>query len=56
MAITVGTPLAIGVKLIMNNQINLKGVHIPVSPEIYEPVMEELKEHGIIFKEKVIEV
>ncbi len=56
MAITVGTPLAIGVKLIMNNQINLNGVHIPVLPEIYEPVMEELKEHGIVFKEKIIEV
>ena len=56
MAITVGTPLAIGVKLIMNNKINLKGVHIPVHAEIYEPVMEELKEHGIVFKEKIIEV
>lgn len=52
MAKTVGLPLAIAAKLILNNKISLRGVHIPVSKEIYTPVLKELEEYGIIFKEK----
>jgi saccharopine dehydrogenase-like NADP-dependent oxidoreductase len=52
MAITVGTPLAIAVKLILQGKINLSGVHIPVIPEIYNPVMAELNESGIKFQEE----
>ena len=51
MAKTVGLPLGIAAKLILENKITLKGIHIPVLPEIYEPVLEELQKNGISFKE-----
>jgi saccharopine dehydrogenase-like NADP-dependent oxidoreductase len=49
MAKTVGLPLGIAAKLILNGTIKLKGLHIPVLKEIYEPVMKELEENGISF-------
>ena len=52
MARTVGLPAAIGTKLILEGQINKTGVHIPVLPEIYVPILKELKELGIAFEEK----
>ncbi len=51
MAITVGTPLAIAVKMVALGKINLKGVHVPVIPQIYNPILEELEELGIKFTE-----
>lgn len=51
MAKTVGLPLAITARLILENKIKLTGVHIPVKKEIYEPVLEELKELGVGFEE-----
>jgi len=51
MAQTVGLPLGIAAKLILLGKIKLTGLHIPVAAEIYEPVMKELQEHGIIFTE-----
>jgi saccharopine dehydrogenase-like NADP-dependent oxidoreductase len=51
MAKTVGLPLGIATKLIMNGTIKLKGLHIPTKKEIYEPVLKELEEHGIRFEE-----
>lgn len=56
MAITVGTPLAIGVKLILQEKIKLKGVFMPNLPEIYNPIMDELKQQGIKFTEEIIEM
>jgi saccharopine dehydrogenase-like NADP-dependent oxidoreductase len=50
---TVGLPAAIGAKLILNNQIPLKGCYIPIHPIIYTKVIEELKIDGIDFKEKI---
>ncbi len=52
MSRTVGLPLGIGAKLLLENRIGLKGVIIPVSKEIYTPVLEELKYFGIVFSEK----
>jgi saccharopine dehydrogenase-like NADP-dependent oxidoreductase len=52
MSRTVGLPAAIAVKLILQRKINLTGVHTPVIPEIYEPVLEELEQLGIHFTEK----
>lgn len=52
MAITVGLPVAIAAKLVLQGAIKLKGVQIPVSKEIYEPVMQELGEFGIRFEER----
>jgi len=55
MAKTVGLPLGIAVRLYLEGQIKLTGIHIPTVKEIYEPVLQELKEHGINFQEKIIE-
>lgn len=52
MAKTVGLPLGIAAKLILNGQINITGVHIPTVKEIYEPVLIELEEYGIKFQEE----
>ncbi len=49
MAKTVGYPLGVFVKLFMQEKIKLKGVHLPVIKEIYEPVLNELKQFGINF-------
>lgn len=49
---TVGLPAAIAVKMILEEKIVVRGVHIPVIPEIYNPVLHELEQMGITFKEK----
>ncbi len=53
MAKTVGLPLGIAVKFILNGTIKLTGLHIPTKKEIYEPVLKELEEHGIKFHEEI---
>jgi saccharopine dehydrogenase (NADP+, L-glutamate forming) len=53
MAKTVGLPLGIAAKLILQKKIKLKGLHIPILAEIYEPVLKELKLNGIAFDEKI---
>jgi saccharopine dehydrogenase (NADP+, L-glutamate forming) len=52
MARTVGLPAAIGSKLILEGKIQETGVHIPVTPAIYIPILGELKSMGISFVEK----
>lgn len=52
MAKTVGLPLGIVAKLLLENKISLTGVHIPVIPELYLPVLKELATMGIKFTEK----
>jgi saccharopine dehydrogenase (NADP+, L-glutamate forming) len=52
MARTVGLPSAIGARLILSGEIRSPGVQIPVRPEIYEPVLKELRDHGISFQEE----
>ena len=56
MAKTVGLPMAIAVKLILNKKINLSGVHIPTIPEIYNPILDELECHGISFIEDTVDL
>jgi len=51
MAKTVGLPLGIVAKLILEEKIKLTGLHIPVIPEIYEPVLQELEFNNIKFNE-----
>ncbi|HWK06695.1 MAG TPA: saccharopine dehydrogenase C-terminal domain-containing protein [Puia sp.] len=52
MAKTVGLPLGIAAKLILEGKMQgLTGLHIPILPEIYEPVLAELAEEGIRFVE-----
>jgi saccharopine dehydrogenase-like NADP-dependent oxidoreductase len=47
MAKTVGLPLAISAKLLLEGKINVRGVVIPTLKEIYNPVLEELKLLGV---------
>ncbi|MFT5386268.1 MAG: saccharopine dehydrogenase-like NADP-dependent oxidoreductase [Saprospiraceae bacterium] len=52
MAKLVGVPMGIFVKLVMLGKIKAKGVQIPVMKEVYDPVLEELKELGVEFVEE----
>lgn len=52
MAKTVGLPVGIATKLILDGTIKEPGVHIPVKKGIYLPVLKELENYGILFKEK----
>ena len=51
MAKTVGLPLAIGVKLILEKAFQERGVMAPMCPSIYEPVLRELSSFGIVFQD-----
>lgn len=52
MAYTVGLPMAIVAKLILQSKIDLTGVQIPISAQVYEPVLKELKHLGVYFTEQ----
>jgi saccharopine dehydrogenase-like NADP-dependent oxidoreductase len=52
MAKTVGVPLAIASKLILQNKITVRGVVIPTTKEIYDPVLKELESFGVKFEER----
>ena len=54
MSKTVGLPVGIATKLILNGEIKSTGVKVPVSKEIYKPVLEELEQYGIKFIEEEI--
>lgn len=56
MSKTVGLPLGIAAKLILTGALKLKGVQVPVSKEIYEPVLQELEEYGVSFEVSEIEL
>ena len=49
---TVALPAAIAVKMILEQKIKITGVHIPVVPLIYDPILDELEEIGIKFSEQ----
>lgn len=51
MAKTVGLPLGIAARLLLEGMIQETGLHIPIIPGIYEPVLEKLAENGIRFRE-----
>jgi saccharopine dehydrogenase-like NADP-dependent oxidoreductase len=52
MSKTVGLPIAMAARRVLKNEFNLTGVHLPIIPELYEPLLEELKEYGVHFQEK----
>lgn len=56
MAKTVGLPLGIAARLILNGTIAIKGLHIPIVKEIYEPVLTELEKAGVSFNEKNMQI
>jgi saccharopine dehydrogenase-like NADP-dependent oxidoreductase len=52
MATTVGLPLGIATRLVLDGSLTTRGLHIPVIREIYEPVLKELDLLGIRFNEQ----
>jgi len=54
MAKTVGLPVGITAKMILNGTIVEPGVHIPIKKSIYDPILTELEDYGIRFTEKII--
>ncbi|MFT5280010.1 MAG: saccharopine dehydrogenase-like NADP-dependent oxidoreductase, partial [Bacteroidia bacterium] len=56
MAKTVGLPLAIATRMMINGRISQKGVIMPLKPEAYNSILDELAENGIQFTEKEIEL
>ncbi len=55
MAKTVGLPVGIATKLVLENKIQSYGVQIPTIRQIYEPILQELEQHGINFKEQTMD-
>lgn len=52
MAKTVGLPLGIAAKLVLEGKIQRTGVHVPISADIYGPILAELEALGIRMEEK----
>jgi len=48
---SVGLPLAMGVKQIVQKKFQKTGIHIPIYKELYEPILAELETFGIKFYE-----
>jgi saccharopine dehydrogenase (NADP+, L-glutamate forming) len=49
MAITVGMPLAIAIEMFLKGKIQATGVKIPVTPDLYEPILAGMKDWGVEF-------
>lgn len=54
MAKTVGLPVAMATLQILNGNIKTPGVQLPINKEVYLPILKELEEYGVIFKEKEV--
>ncbi|WP_405564992.1 saccharopine dehydrogenase family protein [Polaribacter sp. Asnod6-C07] len=55
MSKTVGLPVAIAALKILKGEIKTPGVQIPITKEVYKPILKELENYGIKFKERNIE-
>lgn len=56
MSNTVGLPAAICAKMILTGELKTTGVTLPVQPEVYNPILNELEELHISFVEKECEL
>jgi len=54
MAKTVGLPVAMATLLILNGKITTPGVQLPIRKEVYLPILKELEEYGVVFKEEIV--
>ena len=54
MAKTVGLPVAIATLKILNGEITKTGVLIPIDKKVYEPILKELEDYGVVFTEKKV--
>ena len=56
MSVTVGLPLAMVARRILEGDYKECGVQLPIHPDIYKPVIKELEEYGIRFVEEEIRI
>eukprot|EP01064_Diplonema_japonicum_P031419 TRINITY_DN5613_c0_g1_i1.p1 TRINITY_DN5613_c0_g1~~TRINITY_DN5613_c0_g1_i1.p1 ORF type:complete len:461 (+),score=197.79 TRINITY_DN5613_c0_g1_i1:57-1385(+) len=56
MSRTVGLPVAIAARLVLEGKIALTGIQIPIVSEIYNPILDELAKENIIFEDNVDKV
>lgn len=54
MAKTVGLPVAMATLKILNGEIKAPGVRRPITSDVYDPILKELEEYGIKFREKEV--
>ena len=54
MAKTVGLPLGIAVRLYLEGKLSVTGVQIPIIPELYDPILDELEREGVRFEEREV--
>ncbi len=54
MAKTVGLPVAIAAKLVMQKKFTKPGVHAPMGSDLYTPILDELEGYGIGFEEREV--
>ncbi|MCJ1237988.1 Saccharopine dehydrogenase [NADP(+), L-glutamate-forming] [Varicellaria rhodocarpa] len=54
MAKLVGVPCGVAVKQVLDGTISEKGILAPITPKINDPLIAELKKHGIELKEEVL--
>jgi saccharopine dehydrogenase-like NADP-dependent oxidoreductase len=52
MSLTVGLPVGIVSRLLLEGKLAGTGVQIPVSRDVYQPVLNELEQYGIRFEER----
>jgi saccharopine dehydrogenase-like NADP-dependent oxidoreductase len=55
MARTVGLPIAMACKLVLNGKLEDRGVLLPLKPVIYDPILNELERFGVVFSEEEVE-
>lgn len=53
MAATVGLPIAFATEMLLNGRLKRTGVVLPVTPDLYNPILEKLQNHGILFSETI---
>nr|XP_054750368.1 alpha-aminoadipic semialdehyde synthase, mitochondrial-like [Lytechinus pictus] len=56
MAITVGYPVAIATKMVLEGEIQQKGVVLPLSKDIYKPILNRLQAEGIRASSRSIKI
>lgn len=56
MSRTVGLPVAIATHLVLQGQLKLTGLQLPIIPEVYNLILGELEKENIKFVEKIDKV
>ncbi|MFC4816264.1 MULTISPECIES: saccharopine dehydrogenase family protein [unclassified Flavobacterium] len=54
MAKTVGLPVAMATLQILNGTIKTPGVQLPIKKEVYQTILDELEDYGVVFHEKEV--